>query len=263
MRGFGLAVLLVCGCQGEQVQNQTSDAGSDTTTTASDAQADGTVVAGDCGTHSGGRMVRVGAFCMDVTEVTRGELRKYLLDPTHGTKALAFCSWNTTEPAPETDDRLFDWPASMVNFCDAASYCAWAGKRLCGKVGGGMNDLTAYNDAAKSEWFLTCTANGTQTYAYPGSYDKNRCFSEEGTSWPTGAKSDCHGASGPFAQILDLSGNVGEWEYSCQGSAPTRATECRYRGGTHGSGTETSCAVPWMAGAETRLPGIGFRCCKD
>ena len=44
-------------------------------------------------------------------------------------------------------------PVTSVDWCDAAAYCTFAGKHLCGKVGGGSS---AYTDYAKpaSEWYF-------------------------------------------------------------------------------------------------------------
>jgi formylglycine-generating enzyme len=234
-----LAMLWI-GCQGESVQSGPP-----------------------CGQHVGGAMVRVGKLCIDATEVTRGEFRKYLLDPKRREKAPPYCSWNTTDEAPEANESLFNFPVGMVNFCDAVTYCAWAGKRLCGKIGGGMNDMLDDKDPTKSEWFSVCSVNGTQAFSYAGAYNKTKCSSETATAEPVDARSDCHAPSGDYAQILNLSGNVAEWEFSCQGSSPARMTECRYRGGGHDAAERTACAEPYQAGAETRLPGIGIRCCKD
>lgn len=43
-----------------------------------------------------------------------------------------------------------------VDWCDAATLCAWAGKRLCQAVGSPDFD-SATITAANSEWFYACS----------------------------------------------------------------------------------------------------------
>ncbi|MBI2394389.1 MAG: SUMF1/EgtB/PvdO family nonheme iron enzyme [Deltaproteobacteria bacterium] len=271
------ALSLTCACRGEQVETTNDakvDADVDVTNAetgsdaSSEADAPGTPdgdapPSGDCGAVRGGPMVRVTGFCIDKTEVTRRAFNEYLADPKHLDHKPSFCGWNTTDEAPELNGASLDLPVGMVNFCDAATFCAWAGKRLCGSIDGGMNAPAAYKDPSKSEWFHVCSAGGAQTYAYPGAYDAARCYSQTITVGPVGAKAECSGATMPFSQVVDLSGNVKEWESSCDGSAPARTTGCRVRGGAYADGTATTCGEDLSAAAETRLPGYGFRCCKD
>ena len=100
-------------------------------------------------------------FCMDNTEVTKGQYEEFLaasvpVDPS------GRCSFNV-------DHAIRDYVAvattnpnqavAGVDWCDARDYCAWAGKRLCGKIGGGA---LAYPDhaAANSQWYRACSQGG-------------------------------------------------------------------------------------------------------
>jgi formylglycine-generating enzyme required for sulfatase activity len=65
--------------------------------------------------------------------------------------------------------------------------------------------------------------------------------------------------------IYDLSGNVAEWENSC--NATTGASDnCAVRGGSYDSGSQTTLTCA-LSGAQPPQPrsttaaDIGFRCC--
>lgn len=62
--------------------------------------------------------------------------------------------------------------------------------------------------------------------------------------------------------MFDLSGNVWEWEDSCQGAGDT--AECHIRGGGHTSNeTNALCKNGNHKPRNERLPYLGFRCCSD
>jgi hypothetical protein len=137
-------------------------------------------------------------------------------------------------------------------------FCGWAGKRLCGDLGGGPRppgDLFG-KDAARSEWFAACSANGTRTYPYGVSYDANACIGE-GAPAPAapGSKATCEGS---VAGLLDMSGNLDEWEDSCR-AASDGGVECAARGGRWGGNIASlRCDEFQMRGY---LAARGFRCC--
>jgi formylglycine-generating enzyme required for sulfatase activity len=133
-----------------------------------------------------------------------------------------------------TPDSTPDIPVGCVDWCDAAAYCQWAGKRLCGKVGGGPVDLKDGPASSGSEWYYACSQGGKTAYPYGNTYTKGTCY--DGDPDAIGGKvadSMCHGNSSPFDSILDLSGNLAEWENSCDD------IHCRLRGG--------SAAAPLMS----------------
>jgi formylglycine-generating enzyme required for sulfatase activity len=258
-----LWVVALLGCEGERVESARTDAAVADVAVIDSAPAE-TAMGGECGEHAGAKMVRVGSFCIDTTEVTRGQFLAFLAAPLDKRDAARppECAWNTTDPtinATASGD-----PVGEVNFCDALAYCAWAGKRLCGRIGGGPHSPDDYADAMKSEWFAVCSVNGAQTFPYVGGYSKAKCFTEEGTAGATGTRTTCAGGAKPYSEVFDLVGNVFEWENACTGSpSGEKSTRCRTRGGSYGNGATATCAMDDLTTVNTRLPGIGFRCCKD
>jgi hypothetical protein len=76
-----------------------------------------------------------------------------------------------------------------------------------------------------------------------------------GGPWDAGSKVDCKASDA----VYDLSGNLAEWEDSCDvGGA------CRVRGGSHTStrSGDLGCAADERQPKTTRSDEIGFRCCE-
>jgi formylglycine-generating enzyme required for sulfatase activity len=206
-------------------------------------------------------MVDVGPFCIDATEVTQQEYAAFVADKGGdvGDQPPA-CSWNHDfAPRPDVANGP-SLPAVGIDWCDAVAYCAWAGKRLCGKIGGGsVPDTTAArDDPAVDEWFYACSEGGQRAYPYGASYDAEACVGEGAPgAEPAGTRARCQGG---FGGIFDMSGNVWEWEDSCDESG-----NCANRGGAlQHSGTALSCAfaATVYTRPRTESPGdTGFRCC--
>jgi formylglycine-generating enzyme required for sulfatase activity len=206
-----------------------------------------------------------GTYCIDSTEVTNAQYASFLTAayPTSGQDA--WCSWNTsyvpgdTWPATGEDD----YPVDNVDWCDAYAFCKWAGKRLCGKIGGGANAPADSADATKSEWYAACSAGGTMTYPYGNTYSATACNGYGyGGGAPIAVGSEAGGCVGGYGGIHDMSGNVLEWEDSCDGTTGQNDT-CLLRGGDpFSSAIVLSCGV---AAGDSRSGKyhLGFRCCGD
>ena len=71
-----------------------------------------------------------------------------------------------------------------VRWCHAYAYCKWAGKRLCGKHGGGTYPWADSEASYNSQWSYACRGGipGTQ-YPYGGgsAYTKDVCVGGEPT----------------------------------------------------------------------------------
>lgn len=202
-------------------------------------------------------------FCIDSTEVTNAQYAGFLAAKGSDTSGQPTqCAANTSFtpdggwPATGKDD----FPVTFVDWCDAYAYCAWAGKRLCGKIGGGPNAMNDFVDAQSSQWHSACSKGGTQSMPYGTFYVPSNCngyASGLGTTVAVASKPDCVGG---YPGIFDMSGNVAEWEDSCLADTPNAT--CRLRGGHWNStGQDLSCGVNSSTPRNDSGPNVGFRCC--
>ncbi len=218
-----------------------------------------------------------GAYCVDQAEVSKGQYFQFITAnvPVASQTNTACKTANTTfvprgawPPAtlPDPPGLTFSLglPVHYVDWCDAAAYCVWAKKQLCGLVGGGTLPPGQSADPEKSAWYNACSAQGTKTYPYGAvPFDNGRCNSDgQGTTGPELAANDRSGGFGYGANqddgvyrvafsdaagnisapdhqgcqggsvgVFQMSGNVAEWEDSCAGA--NAADTCRVRGGSY------------------------------
>jgi formylglycine-generating enzyme required for sulfatase activity len=218
-------------------------------------------------------------FCVDSTEVTQGQYQQFL--QAVGTDAGPqgpLCAFNTdyapTRCGTYDPSTKGDQPVTCVNWCMARAFCAWNGKRLCGRIGGGKLDGTMLQDPAKDEWFAACSQNGSADHVFPygKSYSAVACNVPDldaGTTWAAGSHPSCEGG---FAGVFDMSGNAGEWQDACgEVDAGPEHGYCPYRGGTFSSGANSNYLRCDNGGTGAYLFGerlaqsqeIGVRCCAD
>jgi formylglycine-generating enzyme required for sulfatase activity len=201
------------------------------------------------------------AYCIDSTEVTRDQYNSFLAT-----------SPDLNQPAPCNGNMSFtptdSWPPKQnqktlpvvgVDHCDATAYCKWAGKRLCGAIGGGATDLNGADDPMTSQWLNACSDGGALTYPYGDQYNGGTCNGADyGAGTPIKVQSalQCVGSVGG---LFDMSGNAREWEDACS------ANDCRVRGGSFNdtSDNDLTCGVDMTLGRYETDPFTGFRCCKD
>lgn len=203
-------------------------------------------------------------YCIDATEVTNAAYSKFLAANPSVESQPDECKWNddfkpASFPVAAGEEGH---PVVEVDWCDAHAYCAWAGKRLCGRIGGGSLAFSAFDDPKKSQWFNACSQGGARQYPYVGTFDENACNgSGHNANEPVAVMSmpTCEGGMGG---VFDMSGNVLEWEDACDG-ATGRNDLCRLRGGSYqGDKTTLQCAYPEQSARGKGYPTVGFRCCR-
>jgi sulfatase modifying factor 1 len=246
----------------------------------SDGHSDVLAADASCPNGHGPKMIRVGTYCIDSTEVTGADYAAFVEAGTGTSLEPPECAWKNG-----SWDNGGEWtlvngptgPAGDVDWCDAYVYCKWAGKRLCGAIDGGSVPYDSYADETKDQWFAACGGADATAYPYGNEFDQSACnglladggYPDGATTYtvePVASKKTCQGG---YPGIFDMSGNVAEWEDCCDVSSggDAAAQPCRYRGGSaHSSEDELTCAtgesfgVPYDRGRHD--DDLGFRCCS-
>jgi formylglycine-generating enzyme required for sulfatase activity len=230
-----------------------------------------------------GEMVSVpaagnGSYRIDRTEVTRAAYALWLAANPSPEGQPTECAWNDSyEPEPQCmadtsvcqGDACSGHPQVCVDWCDAYAYCQGVGKRLCGKIGGGKIDFDDdYADASKSQWYNACSSGGTHAYCYGDTYANSTCNGTEygaGSTVQVGSLEGCQSSEPSYAGVLDLTGNVLEWEDSSTTTTPIPEVPdpCRLRGGSYNlTDGLLSCENGFFDNRDVHHPDIGFRCCE-
>ncbi|MGE0400456.1 MAG: formylglycine-generating enzyme family protein [Kofleriaceae bacterium] len=217
-------------------------------------------------------------FCIDNTEVTKAQYEEFLAASVPVDNS-GRCTFNQTYSIKEYVDIATTDPEQAVagvDWCDARDFCAWAGKRLCGKIGGGS---LAFSDhaAPNAQWYRACSQGGLM-----------RRFSYGTTSDDTAHSGWCHldnsnnapgqqAVVGSYPQcvlvgtnVYDLLGNIQEWTDACETTAAADGDDlCKVVGGVWYFGSSYSdCDFFDPSGSagvprDTAEKHTGFRCCAD
>ena len=225
-------------------------------------------------------------FCIDTTEVTQTQYVEFLnakVDPAKQSRPICAQQNTTFEPKVRPDDEMFwkncpkgiydpatrgDAPITCVTHCDAVAYCEWAGKRLCGAIGGGPRPSEEGHLALEtSEWYQACSQGGMRKYPYGDEYVAGKCGEPGGEPSGTApvAISDanaCRAAEPPFDQIVNMVGNAAEWEDYCR-----QDIICTNRGGGSNTGLGVGekgfdCTTAHGSSMQGHID-VGIRCCAD
>jgi sulfatase modifying factor 1 len=186
-----------------------------------------TMIAGPKGTR----------YCVDRTEVTQGQYKQFV-DAVGGDLTLiskvAICAYQTTYDVivqPGNDYQPFycpkgvydplsksDQPMECVTWCSAYAFCQWAGKRLCGKIGGGAlaDPEKDGNDAEKSQWYTACSQGGKYAYQYGDTYLPS--CSPTALGPVANQAAECRAKEPAFSEMSGMSSGVTEWEDGCLGN---------------------------------------------
>lgn len=272
------------------------DSGLDALESGTDAVADSAIApdAGDaspfdpvngCPSGRGSPMVRIGKYCIDVTETTVDQYYAFIDDTAAGGAVTVpgGCGFKTSyEPSLDdaedclasTNDRANgSLPVVCVDFCDAYAYCAWAGKRLCGVNGEPALSQSDLSDPHVSEWMNACTNGGASAYPYGNDFIEGACDTLQGDGGlpPDASRVDvgtfpqCVGAIGADdagRRPFDMSGNVDEWTDYCEGDAGP-ADLCHWLGDSwsFAAGSVGQCAIQDWDVRTAHFHDLGIRCC--
>ncbi len=210
-------------------------------------------------------------YCIDSTEVTRAQYLTWLNTNPPTTGQSSSCTWNTSFTPADSD-----WPPTAdqdnpvrVDWCDAYAYCKAVGKRLCGKIGGGTNAYADFATSTADQWYNACSAHARNPYPYGAFYVATSCNGSDlamNSTVAVGSLSNCQSTVAGYGNVFDMSGNVQEWEDSCdETSASTPdGVYCRTRGGSYFSAYNSlTCKVDSYAYRAYTTVDIGFRCCSQ
>jgi len=232
------------------------------------------VEAGSAPCPDNANMLRLPAgFCIDRTEVTRSAYAAWLQGSPPTAGQVQGCAWNSSfvpYDVPWPPGGADTYPIAGVDWCDARAFCVAHGKRLCGKIGGGPVPWTgnAYKALDVCEWYSACSSGGPYPYTYGAPYNGSACntwdFGAAHNTTPVGSLGSCQSPDPAYSGVYDLTGNVSEWEDSCDG-ATGMLDFCSLRGGdTVSDATMSSC--DFRLTTRRRFESsyyIGFRCCAD
>jgi formylglycine-generating enzyme required for sulfatase activity len=232
-----------------------------------------------CPGKAGPTMVHAGSYCIDSTEVTGADYMAFLQADAGTRLEPSQCAWKKgryDNGGSWTLVNGLQGPAGNVDWCDAYVYCKWAGKRLCGDIGGGSVPYDAYADRAHDQWFAACSGPDAAVYPYGNTFDQDTCnglLADGGypggastyTVEPVMSRVACQGG---YPGIFDMSGNAAEWEDCCdesEGGDPA-SQPCRYRGGSANSDqAHLECAAGMsffnLYDRSASTDDLGFRCC--
>jgi len=205
-------------------------------------------------------MIKTEGFYIDATEVTVGQYALFLKAKGDDTSGQASeCSWNTSFD-PEVDPQATTpgerEPVTDVDYCDAAAFCAWADKRLCGRIGGGDLQFADLADPTKSQWFLACAGPKQQPYPYRSTYQPGYCNDASQALVPVASEPMCQGY---YPKLFDMIGNAQEWVDACDGKSGQK-DGCERIGGSYQA--SAMCSQSGLAQRDFTAPDLGFRCCS-
>lgn len=190
-----------------------------------------------CPGTAGPTMVQAGTTCVDSTEVTRKQYAAFLATNPSISTQVDRCGWNQTFVPRSAWPSNDDVPVTYVNWCDAAAFCAWAGKRMC----------------TKGEAATACAGTPPTSCNLPSA----TADAAAGGPGYVGSDTACTATSGAF----DMIGNVQEWWSDCKPPAAGQGDQdvCDLGGGSFR--TAGNCGTLFEGGRIGAFDDLGFRCC--
>jgi formylglycine-generating enzyme required for sulfatase activity len=238
------------------------------------------------------------AFCVDATEVSVGQYREFYEGNVFPLPASIFpvqCDWKANEKsafrplghgaAPGSEDYIWghyenkteeDRPVFGVDWCDAAIFCGWAGKRLCGSDDADDRHIEPSGPEWRrsGEWFRACGGPNGTLFGYGTTPIEGYCNDNYGPangSPPPFNTTDVTEpptcvATWPDGLVYNMNGNVQEHEDNCDESGATFAEDkCFPRGGALPFQEQDMfcefAKVDSPPTRDTKPEYTGFRCC--
>lgn len=227
-----------------------------------------------CGTPGCGECPEVpqvsfdGKFSIDAYEVTNAKYAAFLEVPISPEIQHPACAWKTDFtpgmwPPPMEHGKL---PVVLIDWCDAEAYCKWAGKRLCGAIGGGPGGFdfdSGIADKNTNQWYRACSGTGGNLYPYGSTHEPGRCndaWAMKGGRVEVGSMPDCWGSA---PGLFDMNGNVFELVDACEGDGDDAL--CLRRGGSFKTdlAKDERCDLMSPRARSARYDYVGTRCCTD
>ena len=217
-----------------------------------------------CPQGKGPTMIDVGPFCIDRTQVTQKQYDEFLQTtkvkfPTQPVECAKNLDFN---PDPFCIPQYWDpinrpeHAAVCLNWCDARMYCEWAGKRLCGAIGGGpLASWAQLSDPNVSQWNYACSQGGNVQYPYGGNSLGFVCNVTDKYE-PVASRPACvSGTVPPFTEVFDLLAAPLEWVDSCSPQGGSFA--CSFY-----SPSSPSADCTTNSSVDILYKNGGFRCCS-
>jgi formylglycine-generating enzyme len=241
---------------------------------AQDADAEGSADSGaetGCPGTGGPTPVRVDAYCIDATEVTIAQYQSFLASGANPVMP-SYCAYRTSHvPKPAPGSTTVAWPplpaealrpVHNVDWCDAWAFCAWTGKRLCGRIGGGSNTPSQSLSPTLDQWHRACTHAGTRAYPYGSTLIAGACNGVSGVGRTVDVSSlpTCEGG---YTGIFQMTGNVAEWADNCESTSGAN-DPCHPRGRGYEDGNDKlRCDNLGAIARSSAYSDVGIRCCTD
>jgi hypothetical protein len=236
-----------------------------------------------CPSGRGPEMVRIpspdgGTYCIDSTEVTNGQFFVFLSDRDAGPRASdqnPYCKGSSFDAgycafagAAYDPYARGNYPIACANWCDAYSFCAWAGKHMCGAFGGGpVGPLSPDGGWFHTEWGWSCTSGGQFPELTPMDGSPTDPCNFGGLA-PVATYPGCQSPDPAYAGVYDLRGNAYEWANYCIAFAAD-ASISSYQGPDCVLLTaQKNCAWGYPVNitqpmTDQPIPYYGFRCCAE
>jgi eukaryotic-like serine/threonine-protein kinase len=198
------------------------------------------VPAGRLASAGGGQPKDVGAFLLDLTEVTNADYAAFVKEK----GARAPSHWGGAEPPASARDL----PVVGVTPAEAAAYAAWKGKRL----------------PTAAEWERAARGDDGLLYPWGNEFDMARCVSRVSLRRDLVPVRTFPGGRSPYG-VLNMAGNAAEWVADAS-SDPLVGIGHEVRGGSAKSHpTACSGAASYLLPEDTNDPDlmIGFRCARN